>query len=44
MTQEVLIAIKEEVISINIPGGVAEGMQLSMSGKRKMKTPGGIRR
>jgi len=33
LTQEVK-SFKEEVISINIPGGVAEGIQLSMSGKR----------
>ncbi|MDN3205115.1 molecular chaperone DnaJ [Algoriphagus sediminis] len=32
---------KEEVIPINIPGGVAEGMQLSMSGKGN-EIPGGI--
>lgn len=35
------LIIKEEVISINIPGGVADGMQLSMSGKGN-ETPGGI--
>lgn len=35
------LVVKEEVISINIPGGVAEGMQLSMSGKGN-ETPGGI--
>lgn len=35
------LVIKEEVISINIPGGVAEGMQLSMSGKGN-EIPGGI--
>lgn len=35
------LIVKEEVISINIPGGVAEGMQLSMSGKGN-ETPGGI--
>ena len=35
------LIIKEEVISINIPGGVAEGMQLSMSGKGN-EIPGGI--
>ncbi len=35
------LIIKEEVISINIPGGVAEGMQLSMSSKGN-ETPGGI--
>lgn len=33
--------LKEEVISINIPGGVADGMQLSMSGKGN-ETAGGI--
>ncbi|MDR0970258.1 MAG: molecular chaperone DnaJ [Lentimicrobiaceae bacterium] len=32
----------EEVISINIPAGVAEGMQLSMSGKGNMGARGGI--
>lgn len=35
------LIIKEEVIAINIPGGVADGMQLSMSGKGN-ETPGGI--
>lgn len=35
------LMVKEEIISINIPGGVAEGMQLSMSGKGN-ETPGGI--
>ena len=35
------LIIKEEVISINNPGGVAEGMQLSMSGKGN-EIPGGI--
>lgn len=35
------LVIREEVISINIPGGVAEGMQLSMSGKGN-EIPGGI--
>lgn len=35
------LIVKEEVISINIPGGVGEGMQLSMSGKGN-ETPGGI--
>lgn len=35
------LIIKEEVISINIPGGVGEGMQLSMSGKGN-EIPGGI--
>ena len=31
--QGVALANKEEVVSVNIPAGVAEGMQLSMSGK-----------
>ena len=35
------LLIKEEVISINIRGGVGEGMQLSMSGKGN-EIPGGI--
>lgn len=35
------LIIKEEIISINIPSGVEEGMQLSMSGKGN-ETPGGI--
>ena len=35
------LIIKEEVISINIPGGVGEGMQLSISGKGN-EIPGGI--
>ncbi len=35
------LLIREEVISINIPGGVGEGMQLSMSGKGN-EIPGGI--
>ncbi|GMQ27268.1 molecular chaperone DnaJ [Algoriphagus sp. oki45] len=35
------LIIKEEIISLNIPGGVGEGMQLSMSGKGN-ETPGGI--
>ncbi len=35
------LVIKEEIIPINIPGGVAEGMQLSMSGKGN-EVPGGI--
>ncbi len=35
------LTAKEEVIPINIPGGVADGMQLSMSGKGN-ETPGGI--
>jgi molecular chaperone DnaJ len=32
----------EEVISINIPGGVAEGMQLSVGGKGNMGARGGV--
>ncbi len=32
----------EEVISINIPAGVAEGMQLSMSGKGNAAARGGV--
>lgn len=32
----------EEVISINIPAGVAEGMQLSVSGKGNMGARGGV--
>jgi molecular chaperone DnaJ len=35
------LIVKEEIISINIPGGVADGMQLSMSGKGN-EIPGGI--
>jgi molecular chaperone DnaJ len=35
------LLLKEEVISINIPAGVADGMQLSMSGKGN-ETAGGI--
>lgn len=35
------LIIKEEIISINIPAGVEEGMQLSMSGKGN-EIPGGI--
>jgi molecular chaperone DnaJ len=35
------LMVKEEIISINIPGGVADGMQLSMSGKGN-EIPGGI--
>ncbi|MDD2256890.1 MAG: DnaJ C-terminal domain-containing protein, partial [Bacteroidales bacterium] len=33
---------QEEVISINIPAGVAEGMQLSMSGKGNAARRGGV--
>lgn len=36
------IVREEEVISINIPAGVAEGMQLSMSGKGNAAPRGGI--
>jgi molecular chaperone DnaJ len=35
------LIVKEEIITINIPGGVGEGMQLSMSGKGN-EIPGGI--
>jgi molecular chaperone DnaJ len=34
--------LKEEVISIKVPAGVAEGMQLSMSGKGNAPNRGGI--
>lgn len=34
--------LKEEVISINVPAGVAEGMQLSMSGKGNVPQRGGM--
>ena len=33
---------KEEVININIPAGVSEGMQLSMSGKGNFPAGGGV--
>lgn len=36
------IVKKDEVISINIPGGVAEGMQLKLSGKGNAARRGGI--
>ncbi len=36
------IVREEEVISLNIPAGVAEGMQLSMSGKGNAAPRGGI--
>ncbi len=36
------IATQEEVININIPAGVAEGMQLSMSGKGNAARRGGM--
>lgn len=35
------LIVKEEIIPINIPGGVADGMQLSLSGKGN-EIPGGI--
>ncbi|PSL05718.1 molecular chaperone DnaJ [Cecembia rubra] len=35
------LTLKEEVIAINIPAGVADGMQLSMSGKGN-ETAGGV--
>ncbi|MFC4871220.1 molecular chaperone DnaJ [Negadavirga shengliensis] len=35
------LVVKEEIIPINIPGGVADGMQLSLSGKGN-EIPGGI--
>lgn len=34
--------LKEEVISIKVPGGVGEGMQLSMSGKGNVPSRGGV--
>ena len=34
--------LKEEVISIKVPAGVAEGMQLSMSGKGNSPSRGGV--
>jgi molecular chaperone DnaJ len=36
------LEMKEEVIPIKIPAGVADGMQLSMSGKGNMSPGGGI--
>lgn len=36
------VTMEEDVISINIPGGVADGMQLSMSGKGNFPPGGGI--
>lgn len=35
------LVVKEEVIPINIPGGVADGMQLSLTGKGN-EVPGGV--
>lgn len=34
--------LKEEVIAINVPAGVADGMQLSMSGKGNVPERGGV--
>jgi molecular chaperone DnaJ len=34
--------LKEEVIAINVPAGVADGMQLSMSGKGNVPQRGGV--
>ncbi|MCX2739667.1 molecular chaperone DnaJ [Pontibacter anaerobius] len=34
--------LQEEVISINVPGGVMDGMQLSMSGKGNVPERGGV--
>ncbi len=36
------VVTEDDVISINVPAGVAEGMQLSMSGKGNMPPGGGI--
>ncbi|HAC73128.1 MAG TPA: molecular chaperone DnaJ, partial [Porphyromonadaceae bacterium] len=36
------IVLDEEVISIKIPAGVEEGMQLSMSGKGNAARSGGV--
>ena len=36
------IVVKEEIITINIPAGVAEGMQLTVSGKGNAARHGGI--
>tara|TARA_R110000796_G_scaffold96719_1_gene202679 strand:- start:64525 stop:65643 length:1119 start_codon:yes stop_codon:yes gene_type:complete len=36
------LEMKEEIIPIKIPAGVAEGMQLSMSGKGNMAPGGGV--
>ena len=38
------VLMSEEVISINIPAGVAEGMQLSLSGKGNAARRGGVNR
>lgn len=34
--------LQDDLISLNIPGGVADGMQLSMSGKGNVPTRGGV--
>jgi len=34
--------LQDDLITLNIPGGVAEGMQLSMSGKGNVPTRGGV--
>ncbi|CAG5069552.1 Chaperone protein DnaJ [Dyadobacter sp. CECT 9623] len=34
--------LQDDLITLNIPGGVAEGMQLSMSGKGNVPTRGGM--
>lgn len=36
------VTMEEDVISINIPGGVADGMQLSMNGKGNFPPGGGV--
>lgn len=36
------VTLEEEVLSINIPAGVADGMQLSMSGKGNFPPGGGV--
>ena len=36
------VTMEEDVISINIPGGVADGMQLSMNGKGNYPPGGGV--
>ncbi len=34
--------LQDDLITLNIPGGVAEGMQLSMSGKGNVPSRGGV--
>jgi DnaJ-class molecular chaperone len=34
--------LQDDLITLNIPGGVAEGMQLSMSGKGNVPARGGV--